>query len=242
MKLLTRNYLWAITGILCGIGISGYLYTINVFGFLAPNAPIEAQVLVIEGWIPDNGMKIASDYITNTNYQLVIVTGGPLEHGSFLSNYKTYAEVGRATIIKLTGREDIVAASAPPVRKDRTYESALSLKKWLDENHIDATRINLISSGAHARRSWYLFRKALGDKYSIGIIAVAPYDYDGDRWWSYSAGFRSVVSETIGYLYALIIFPFTKEQTTISNLLNYQTGLQGFQYQSRFRKKRQAFK
>jgi len=83
------------TGILCAIGISGYLYTRTIFVFLAPNAPIEAQVLVIEGWVPDYGMKIASDYIRNGNYQLVIVTGGPLEHGSFLSDYKTYAEAGR---------------------------------------------------------------------------------------------------------------------------------------------------
>ena len=212
MKFFTRKLLWASVGILCAIGISGHLYTRTIFGFLAPNAPIEAQALVIEGWISDYGMKIASDYMINKNYRLVIVTGGPLERGSFLSSYETYAEVGRATIIKLTGREDVVVAPAPPMRKDRTYASALSLKKWLDENHIDLTKFNLVSSGAHARRSWYLFKTALGDGYSIGIIAVAPYDYDGDRWWSYSAGFRSVVSETIGYLYTVIVFPFTNER------------------------------
>jgi hypothetical protein len=212
MKFLARKYLVAIAGILCAIGLSGYLYTRTIFGFLAPNAPIEAQVLVIEGWVSDYGMKIASDYIRNENYQLVIATGGPLEHGSFLSDYKTYAEVGRATIMKLTGREDIVAASAPPMRKDRTYASALSLKKWFDENHVNLTRFNLISSDAHARRSWCLYKTALGERYSIGIIAVAPSDYDEDRWWSYSAGFRSVVAETIGYLYAVIVFPFTNER------------------------------
>ena len=77
---------------LCAIGLSGYLYAKTIFGFLAPNAPIEAQTLVIEGWIPDHGMKIASDYIMRENCKLVIVTGGPLERGSFLSDYKTYAE------------------------------------------------------------------------------------------------------------------------------------------------------
>ena len=197
---------------LCAIGLSGYLYAKTIFGFLAPNAPIEAQTLVIEGWIPDHGMKIASDYIMRENCKLVIVTGGPLERGSFLSGYKTYAELGRATLIKLTGRQDIVAVSAPLMRKDRTYASALSLKKWLDENHADLTRFNLISSDAHARRSLYLFKEALGEKFSIGVIAAAPEDYDPDRWWSYSAGFRTVVSETIGYLYAMIVFPFTNER------------------------------
>jgi hypothetical protein len=179
---------------------------LSIQPFLSLNQPIEAQILVLEGWLPDYALEEASEKISSTNYELVIVTGVPLERGSFLSEYKTYADLGRATLIKISKNEDIIAVSAPPTENGRTYASALALKGWLEENSFNYNRINIISLDAHARRTRHLFKKALGDKYLVGIISIDDINYDEKKWWSTSYGFRTVVDEAIAFVYVIIFF------------------------------------
>jgi hypothetical protein len=63
------------------------------------------------------------------HYTKLYVVGVPLERGAPLSEYKTYAELGAATLLKLgMDRDSIQAIPAPLVRQDRTYASALVLK------------------------------------------------------------------------------------------------------------------
>ena len=183
-----------------------------IYGFLAPETPLEAAGVIVEGWIPDAEMELAARHILERDYRVVLVTGGPLDHGFFLGGYPTYAEAGRATLSRLTGRSDIVAVPARRMRKDRTYASALALKAWLDADGGGPKRLNLISSNAHTRRSRRLFQAALGSEYTIGALAIRPVSYDPDRWWAYSEGFRAVTGETVAYLYTLVIFPFTGER------------------------------
>ena len=166
-----------------------------------------SHVLVVEGWMPDYGMK---EVITETQrkpYVLLVVTGGPLERGAPLSEYGTYAALGAATLAKL-------GASSPPpqsvpamdVYRDRTFASAFALRDWLKERGPIPATINLVSLGAHARRSRLLFNKVFGPDVEIGIIAVPDRSYDAQHWWRSSQGFRSVTDEFIGYLYARFIF------------------------------------
>ena len=65
--------------------------------------------------------------------------------------------------------------------------------------------IDVISFGAHARRSWILFEKVFSSV-NVGIVAISPNEYDTSRWWLSSAGVRNVISESIAYLYARFIF------------------------------------
>jgi hypothetical protein len=69
-------------------------------------------------------------------------------------------------------------------------------------------KVNVVSQEAHGRRSQYLFQKALGRDYSVGIISIAHSDYESDRWWASSEGFKTVIEESIAYLYTLVVFPF----------------------------------
>jgi hypothetical protein len=194
-----------------GCALVALAYVRFIYSFLTPTALIDAPTAVVEGWIPDDAMERVAEHIMSRGYETVIVTGGPLDYGSLVGEYRTYAEVGRATIAKLTGRKDIVAVPSPRMQKDRTYASAVSLKGWIDENGIQEKRLNLISSAAHTRRSWRLFELALGDKFRVGILAIPPRAYDTNKWWVYSEGFRTVTSETLAYLYTVFIFPFTSE-------------------------------
>ena len=65
--------------------------------------------------------------------------------------------------------------------------------------------IDVVSSGVHARRTWLLFEKAF-PSVDVGIISITPNSYDTSRWWLFSEGVRSVISESIAYIYARFIF------------------------------------
>jgi hypothetical protein len=131
----------------------------------------------------------------------------PLEQGAPLSEYKTYAELGAATLLKLgLDRDSVQAVPTPAVRQDRTYASALVLKQWLQQHNAMPAELNLISLGAHARRSRLLFEKAFGQDARVGIIALENQDYDPEHWWKSSQGVRTVTDELIAYGYARLVF------------------------------------
>ena len=175
--------------------------------FLAVNAPITADVLVVEGWAPDYALRAAISEFRQHPYTRIYVTGGPLQSGAPLSEYKTYAGLGTAIIVRLGfGAESVQAVPAPAIRKDRTYASALALKSWLHEHGVAARRLNVISVGSHARRTRLLFEKAFGNEANVGMIAIEDRDYDPNQWWKSSAGVRSVIDELIAYAYARFLF------------------------------------
>jgi hypothetical protein len=101
----------------------------------------------------------------------------------------------------------VVAVPAPESRLDRTYQSALALRKWFEETGPPVKAINVVTIGAHARRTRLLYQHAFGDGVAIGVIAVPHADYDSQRWWKFSAGLREVIGETSGYAYAKLFPP-----------------------------------
>ena len=180
--------------------------------FLAINEPIHDGLLVVEGWTPDYGLQIAVEEFKRDHYRKIYVTGGPIEYGARLIEYKTYAELGAATLMKLGLESNAVqAVPAPQVRQDRTYNSAVALKKWLIGQGITPERIHLISDGPHTRRSRLLFQKAMGPGVVIGVTSVPSKDYDEEHWWHYSTGVRNVIGEGLAYLYARFIFSPPKQ-------------------------------
>ena len=198
-----------------GLNLTGWLLTIlllvaitvfsilNIHSFLAPSSPIQAEALVVEGWIGDDGIKEAIAEFRKQNYQLLITVGGPLGTGSYLSEYQNFAQLSAATAIKLGFEpEKITAITTPKTKRDRTFASAMAVKQWLDKNKPQITAINLYSKDVHSRRSWLLFQRALNPKVAVGIIAQPPLDYDPQFWWTSSSGFRAVIAEAIAYIYA----------------------------------------
>jgi hypothetical protein len=176
-------------------------------GFLAVNDPVTGGVLVVEGWAPDYAMQAAADEFKRHHYEKLLVTGIPLERGAPLSEYRTHAELGAAVLLKLgLSTNAVQAVPAIAVMQDRTYAMALTLKRWMEEHGIAATRVNLMTLGPHARRSRLLFEKALGKGVTVGVTAVPPEDYDPTHWWRSSQGVRVIISEALGYAYARFLF------------------------------------
>ena len=183
------------------------LFLRSIHPFLAVNDSKPGGLLVVEGWLPDYALEHAVREFHSHQYQMIAVTGGPMEAGSPLSPYRTYAELGAATLLKM-GMEtnQVVAVPSPWVPQDRTYVSAVSLEIWLRNRNQGIPQLNLVSMGPHSRRSRLLFHKAFDSKLHVGIICVPVRDYDPRHWWKTSSGVRSVVDEIVGYLYARFFF------------------------------------
>jgi uncharacterized SAM-binding protein YcdF (DUF218 family) len=104
--------------------------------------------------------------------------------------------------------------------RDRTYASAVALRVWLREHSMNVHSINVVTEGAHARRTRLMFQEALGKDVGVGIIAVPNPDYDQKRWWLYSEGVKEVGSEAFAYIYSRLLFhPLERPITENSNRL-----------------------
>lgn len=202
----------------------GTLAIREVHPFLAVNDPVPGEYLVVEGWAPDYALEEIIAEFHRNHYEKLFTTGGPLLWGAPLSEYKTYAELAAATLVKRGLATNMVqAVPSSLVIQDRTYTSAVSLKKWFESHHLAVSRVHLMTEGPHARRSRLLFQKALGKKIKVGITAIPLRDYDPQHWWRSSAGVRAVIDESIAYVYARLFFhpkPSTAENPKDANISN----------------------
>jgi len=195
---------WVLISML--IVIAGIGFVFSVHPFLAVNQPVPSEILVTEGWLPDYALVEVKREFERGKYKYLLATGLPLERGSFLISYKTYAHLAAATLVQLGVEADrVYAVPGRYVENDRTYASALSLRQWLEANTPSAKSINVASKTVHARRTRLLFQKALGPGISVGVLALPDEEYDPACWWRSSAGVKTVLTEGIGYLYARIL-------------------------------------
>ena len=186
----------------------GALVFKGVYPFLATTDRVNANILVVEGWIHEYGIRAAVKEFQSNHYEHVFATGGPVVgSGGYINDFCTSASVG-AELLKKWGLPDERLQMVPSrvMDRDRTYGSAVALRKWFGEHNTPVSGINVVTEDVHARRTRLLFQKALGDKVSVGVIAIQNPDYDARRWWRYSTGLKEVVSEVAAYVYARLLF------------------------------------
>jgi uncharacterized SAM-binding protein YcdF (DUF218 family) len=180
----------------------------DVYPFLAVTHRVNANILVVEGWINEYAIRAAVKEFQNKHYQRVFTTGGPVEGtGGYINDFMTSASVG-ADLLKKAGVPDQSLQIVPSrvMDRDRTYGSAVALRNWFRDHNMVVSGIDVVTEDVHARRTRLLFQKALGKDVQVGIIAVANVDYPANRWWHYSQGVKNVVSEFAAYLYARLLF------------------------------------
>ena len=174
--------------------------------FLAPIKPVEGDVLVVVGQFPGY-LKEIKDRFEEGHYKLLVTVGEKYKTGHPLEQYKS--EAGwTASRLNAQGvlQEKIIPVSITIYpRKDRTYHKALAVQKRLNKTGFAQASIDVVSFGVHARRTWFLFEKAF-PLVDVGIISIRPNSYDTSRWWLFGEGVRSIISESIAYLYARFIF------------------------------------
>ena len=180
---------------------AGFVWA-TLYPFLARQAPVAAETLVVEGWVSDDLLVQAAGWAESNGVKKIVATGGPIEIGSFLAEWKTYAEMTRARMeaLGLGAKFELAAVPAEKVRRGRTRESARALKAA----GAAAGAFNVASEGPHARRSWRAFRDEFAGQAEVGSVALTPTEYDGTDWWRCSEGVRAVVSEAVAYGYDML--------------------------------------
>ncbi len=179
-----------------------------VYPFFAVTNRVESRFLVVEGWVNTHAIRFAADEFRFGGYESVLSTGGPVEGmGGYVNDYSTAASVG-AGRLRQAGLppEKVQMVPSRISARDRTYGSAVALRRWFEENKVPLTAVNVVTVDVHARRTQLLFQMALGPTVKVGIIAVPNADYDAAKWWRYSEGVRAVLGEGIAYLYVKLFF------------------------------------
>ena len=210
--LVARRECWSLTwrGRFLVLGLMAATLTFLVLEaepFLAPTERVPADLLVIEGWTQPFTMKQAANEFTSGRYQRAILVrtiadlDDKYESGQFAGDYLVnLLEKYGVPAEKITALYPLVA------KTDRTYSSALEVKKWLARQGMAVKSLDLMTMGAHARRSRLLYEKAFGDGTRIGVISMGDVAYERRHWWRVSEGVREVLGETIAYIYARFFF------------------------------------
>jgi hypothetical protein len=204
---------WSIRlGLLAGLFLVAVgAFALGIHPFLAVNAPVSARVLVVEGWVPDYAMEEAVREFRRGRYERLFTTGGPLEGGSALAAYRNYAELAAANLATLgLGTNRVTAVPSSVAHRNRTFGAAVALRDYWKAQGGNVEALNLLTVGAHARRSRLCFRRALGPGVTVGVLAVEDRDYDPRRWWGFSEGLKTTLGEPIGLLYAWLAVDYGK--------------------------------
>ena len=187
----------------------GALVLKGVYPFLAITDRVDANILVVEGWIHEYAIRAAVKEFQSKHYQARFYdgrTGGGnwRIHQRFLyfgQRWRGPFEKERAC-----RNESLQMVPSRVMDRDRTYGSAVALRNWFRDHNMAVSGIDVVTEDLHARRTRLLFQKAFGKDLQVGIIAVANVDYPANRWWHYSQGVKNVVSEFAAYLYARLLF------------------------------------
>jgi DUF218 domain len=200
---LTLNGLLLLLFIFCSIVV---VIFIKIYPFFAIFKPVDADVLVVEGWADDVVLIQALNEFKQRKYTKLVVTGTVLSKGGFLSSYKNHAEMAAATLSKLgCPTNQIMIIPTPEVKIDRTLASAIEVKKRLLESLDSIKGVNIYSYDVHTRRSWLLFKKVLQPEIpKVGAIAYITDSYNTSSWWKSSEGVKVILLETISYFYYLL--------------------------------------
>lgn len=191
--------------ILAGLSL---IFFFNIYGFLSPNKPVvNAKILVVDAWLGDQELSQAAVVFKKGNYSRVLVPGGQIERSLFFPGMKGHGELSAIVLIsKGISPDKISPLFVRAVKKDRTYQAALTVKHWLHKNKLDSCKINLFTASTHARRSWLLYKKVFTEKHAVGILSATPVKYDAKTWWKTSNGVRAVIDETIAFMYGFLFF------------------------------------
>ncbi len=213
LGLITKRERWGFSlkgwlVLLLASGLLGCYLVVTVHPFLATTHRVDANILVVEGWVHDYVIRAAVKEYTAGAYQRVFSTGGPSNgSGGYTGDADTSASVG-AGQLRAAGipAKSVQMVASRVIGRDRTYYSAVALRDWLRERNMHVNSFNVVTETTHARRTWLFFQEAFGNKVKVGIISVQNPDYDARRWWRYSEGVKDVVSEGAAYLYARLLF------------------------------------
>jgi len=159
-RTLIRRERWGLSWrgwliVLAVIVLTFFLFWFRVYPFLAVTHRVDANVLVVEGWIHEYAIGAAVQEFQTNSYQRVFATGDPVEGtGGYTNDYNTSASVG-ADLLKKSGLpvESVQMVPSRVMDRDRTYSSAIALRNWFRKHNMSVHSVNVITENLHARRT-----------------------------------------------------------------------------------------
>lgn len=199
--------IWGSLLILLTVVFFSYLMLINTYSFLAFEKKARSKILVVEGWIDEKCVANALELYKQNGYEYLIVTGVPITQWTYSSPFNNMADATAESIRRMHYKDTLYRVIVPSnILRDRTYSTAVALKMKLEEWQLPYQDFDVYTVGAHARRSYLVYKKAFQDGRHIGLIADTDASFDPEKWYATSRGFRIVLSELISYIYAFAFF------------------------------------
>lgn len=177
-----------------GLGLAS-----NAYALLAPQQPAPgARTLIVEGWLNRAELQQAAAVVRAGRYERLIATGGPIDPEVDAGQWGNHAQRTAAHLREFIGAAvPVIAVETPASAQERTYLSAVMVRRWARQTGTRLGTVDLFSAGVHARRSWLLYRMALGPEVEVGVLAARPSGFDAERWWTNSMGAKSTLGEAL---------------------------------------------
>jgi hypothetical protein len=211
--ILSRKERWGLSlrgwiTFVVSVAAAGTFIFFSIHRFLALTARVNSDVLVVEGWIPEAAIRESAREFTTGKYARVFTVGGPVGAlGDDAADDDTYAYTAAVRLERAGLPKELIQMAPTRVQdRDRTYASAIALRRWFSNHGLAPQSFNVATMGVHSRRTLFLYKKAFGPAVQIGAISIPNPRYKPREWWRYSEGVKEVVSETAAYLYARFIF------------------------------------
>jgi len=209
-SLLRRRMIWwpTFTGWLCLVCLFFVPILLWFFlgeSYLGKTERLPSQFLVVEAWIGTEGMKAAAAEFQQAGYRSIVATGG-LTNDRWSAQRFSYTEMARYELSRAGVPPDrIIAAPAADVETQRTFASALAVRKVLLSRDEPPATVNVFTLRAHARRSQLIFAKVLGPQIRVGVVAWVPVTDGSDLWWESSERAVDLIKETAGWMFELLL-------------------------------------
>jgi DUF218 domain len=173
--------------------------------YLAETHRSQPDILVVEGWIGRQGVRVAVNEFERGGYRYIVASGG-LTSGRWEDKPTSYAEMAAVQMIQSgVPKEKVIIARSESTESHRTFESAVAVWRTLHDAGIKPKSLNVFTLGPHARRSALVFAKVNSHGPQIGVIGWLPPEYKAEAWWNSSDRSRELLEETVGYLYELLL-------------------------------------
>ena len=186
------------------VALIAYLFFAHPF--LAVTQRVDADVLVVEGWIPDYMLPPAATEFRQGKYSVFLVSGLQDDPKSNPARSKSDAEQTASRLEELgVPHSSLFPCPAPFASWMRTFKTAKAVRAKTIELGLKPRGINVITAGPHARETWVAYQHAFGETMPVGIISIPKTNYPADRWWLTGQGWLWVSKDFIAWLKEVLI-------------------------------------
>ncbi len=137
---------------------------------LAVNDLVNAEVLVVEGWVGPDALREFLPLVRAGADRLVVTTGEWVRLRGERIGESSYAALARQSSIERgLEADDVIAVPTPDSAQDRTYLSAVKGGMWARDQTGPPRKLDVLSGGVHSRRTRLMYQLEFGDNATVGI-------------------------------------------------------------------------